>query len=42
MTSLPVSIIGLGLMGEVYATRLIAAGIPVRGFDIDPGPARPI
>jgi 3-hydroxyisobutyrate dehydrogenase-like beta-hydroxyacid dehydrogenase len=36
MTSLPVSIIGLGLMGEVYATRLIAAGIPVRGFDIDP------
>lgn len=36
MTPLPVSIIGLGLMGEVYATRLIAAGIPVRGFDIDP------
>jgi 3-hydroxyisobutyrate dehydrogenase-like beta-hydroxyacid dehydrogenase len=33
---LPVSIIGLGLMGKVYATRLIAAGIPVRGFDIDP------
>jgi 3-hydroxyisobutyrate dehydrogenase-like beta-hydroxyacid dehydrogenase len=36
MSPLPVSIIGLGLMGEVYATRLIAAGIPVRGFDIDP------
>ncbi len=36
MTSLPVSIIGFGLMGEVYAARLIAAGIPVRGFDIDP------
>jgi 3-hydroxyisobutyrate dehydrogenase-like beta-hydroxyacid dehydrogenase len=24
-------------MGEVYATRLLAAGIPVIGFDIDPG-----
>ncbi len=36
MSPLPVAIIGLGLMGEVYATRLIAAGIPVRGFDIDP------
>ena len=36
MSTLPVSIIGLGLMGEVYATRLLAAGIPVRGFDIDP------
>ena len=32
----PVAIIGLGLMGEVYATRLIAAGIPVTGTDIDP------
>lgn len=32
----PVAIIGLGLMGEVYATRLIAAGIPVTGYDIDP------
>jgi 3-hydroxyisobutyrate dehydrogenase-like beta-hydroxyacid dehydrogenase len=35
MTS-PVAIIGLGLMGEVYAKRLIDAGIPVSGFDIDP------
>jgi 3-hydroxyisobutyrate dehydrogenase-like beta-hydroxyacid dehydrogenase len=36
MTHLPVAIIGLGLMGEVYATRLISAGIAVTGFDIDP------
>ena len=32
--SAPVGIVGLGLMGEVYARRLIAAGIPVAGFDI--------
>jgi 3-hydroxyisobutyrate dehydrogenase-like beta-hydroxyacid dehydrogenase len=32
----PVAIIGLGLMGEVYAQRLIDAEIPVTGFDIDP------
>ncbi len=32
----PVAIIGLGLMGEVYAARLLHAGIPVVGFDIDP------
>ena|SRR5208282_1852325 len=32
----PVGIIGLGLMGEVYARRLIAAGFAVVGFDIDP------
>jgi 3-hydroxyisobutyrate dehydrogenase-like beta-hydroxyacid dehydrogenase len=31
----PVAVIGLGLMGEVYATRLIAAGVPVIGYDID-------
>ncbi|HME28601.1 MAG TPA: NAD(P)-dependent oxidoreductase [Pseudolabrys sp.] len=35
-TSAPVGIVGLGLMGEVYAQRLIAAKIPVTGFDIDP------
>ena len=34
--SAPVGIIGLGLMGEVYAQRLIKANIPVTGFDIDP------
>jgi len=33
----PVAVIGLGLMGEVYAKRLIDAGIPVTGFDIDAG-----
>ena len=32
----PVAIVGLGLMGEVYARRLIDAKIPVSGFDIDP------
>ncbi len=31
----PVAIIGLGLMGEVYARRLIDAKVPVTGFDID-------
>jgi 3-hydroxyisobutyrate dehydrogenase-like beta-hydroxyacid dehydrogenase len=36
MTNSPIAIIGLGLMGEVYARRLIDAGIPVTGFDIDP------
>jgi 3-hydroxyisobutyrate dehydrogenase-like beta-hydroxyacid dehydrogenase len=36
MTDRPVAIIGLGLMGEVYAQRLIDAGILVTGFDIDP------
>jgi putative dehydrogenase len=30
-----VGIIGLGLMGEVYARRLMAAGFSVTGFDID-------
>jgi 3-hydroxyisobutyrate dehydrogenase-like beta-hydroxyacid dehydrogenase len=36
MSHPPVAIIGFGLMGEVYATRLIAAGIAVTGYDIDP------
>ncbi|MGA8614951.1 MAG: NAD(P)-dependent oxidoreductase [Xanthobacteraceae bacterium] len=31
----PVGIIGLGLMGEVYARRLMAAGFSVIGFDVD-------
>jgi 3-hydroxyisobutyrate dehydrogenase-like beta-hydroxyacid dehydrogenase len=31
-----VGVIGLGLMGEVLATRLMAAGFGVRGTDIDP------
>src|SRR5215475_12262295 len=33
--SAPVAIIGLGLMGEVYAQRLLDAKTPVSGFDID-------
>jgi len=33
----PVGLIGLGLMGEVYAQRLLAAGFSVTGCDIDPG-----
>jgi 3-hydroxyisobutyrate dehydrogenase-like beta-hydroxyacid dehydrogenase len=32
----PGGIIGLGLMGEVYARRLMAAGFSVIGFDVDP------
>ncbi|MFN3656182.1 MAG: NAD(P)-dependent oxidoreductase [Pseudolabrys sp.] len=36
MNQSPVAIIGLGLMGEVYARRLLDAGIPVIGFDVDP------
>ena len=35
MNDHPVAIIGLGLMGEVYAQRLIDAGIAVTGYDID-------
>src|ERR1700743_137615 len=31
----PVGVIGLGLMGEVYTRRLIAAGFAVIGFDVD-------
>ena len=31
----PVGLIGIGLMGEVYARRLIAAGFGVIGFDRD-------
>jgi 2-hydroxy-3-oxopropionate reductase len=31
----PVGVVGLGLMGEVYIRRLIAAGLAVTGFDID-------
>ena len=36
MNNSPVAIIGLGLMGEVYAQRLLNAGVAVTGFDIDP------
>ncbi|HEX8828240.1 MAG TPA: NAD(P)-binding domain-containing protein, partial [Xanthobacteraceae bacterium] len=32
----PVGLVGLGLMGEVYAQRLLAAGFSVIGCDIDP------
>jgi 3-hydroxyisobutyrate dehydrogenase-like beta-hydroxyacid dehydrogenase len=31
-----VGVIGVGLMGEVYACRLIAAGFTVIGYDVDP------
>jgi len=33
----PVGLFGIGLMGEVYAARLIAAGFDVIGFDVDAG-----
>ena len=32
----PVGVIGLGLMGTALSTRLIEAGTPVIGFDIEP------
>jgi 3-hydroxyisobutyrate dehydrogenase-like beta-hydroxyacid dehydrogenase len=35
MTTTPVGVIGLGLMGEVYTRRLIAARFAVVGFDVD-------
>ena len=33
--STPVGVIGLGLMGQVYTRRLIAAGFRVVGYDVD-------
>jgi 3-hydroxyisobutyrate dehydrogenase-like beta-hydroxyacid dehydrogenase len=36
----PIGLIGVGLMGEVYAQRLIAAGFGVIGFDVDPERAK--
>ena len=33
--SAPVGVVGLGLMGEVYVRRLLAAGFGVTGFDVD-------
>jgi len=39
LAATPVGLIGIGLMGEVYARRLIAAGFSVIGFDIDPAKA---
>jgi 3-hydroxyisobutyrate dehydrogenase-like beta-hydroxyacid dehydrogenase len=33
----PIGVVGLGLMGEVYMRRLIAAGFAVTGFDVDAG-----
>jgi 3-hydroxyisobutyrate dehydrogenase-like beta-hydroxyacid dehydrogenase len=35
-STMPVGIIGLGLMGGAMSERLIAAKVPVIGFDIDP------
>jgi 3-hydroxyisobutyrate dehydrogenase-like beta-hydroxyacid dehydrogenase len=34
--SKPIGLIGLGLMGEAFAVRLLNAAIAVVGFDIDP------
>ena len=36
-THAPVGMIGLGLLGSALAARLIGAGIPVTGFDVDSG-----
>src|SRR4029077_313854 len=30
-----VGLVGFGLMGEVYATRLLAAGFAVEAYDVD-------
>jgi 3-hydroxyisobutyrate dehydrogenase-like beta-hydroxyacid dehydrogenase len=35
----PVGLVGFGLMGEVYAGRLIAAGFAVAAYDVDPAKA---
>jgi len=32
----PVGLVGIGLMGQAYARRLVAANFAVLGFDIDP------
>ena len=37
MAEQTIGVIGLGLMGEVLAGRLLAAGFGVLGYDIDPG-----
>jgi len=34
-SNIPVGVIGIGLMGEVYTQRLVAAGFAVIGFDVD-------
>jgi 3-hydroxyisobutyrate dehydrogenase-like beta-hydroxyacid dehydrogenase len=39
MSKASVGVIGFGLMGEVYADRLIAAGFSVAAFDVDPAKA---
>ena len=36
----PVGLIGVGLMGEVYAQRLIAVGYGIVGFDVDAARAK--
>ncbi len=38
----PVGVVGLGLMGEVYTRRLVAAGFNVIGFDVDPAKSQSI
>ena len=39
MSQTSVGVVGFGLMGEVYAGRLIAAGFSVVAFDVDPAKA---
>lgn len=36
----PIGVVGLGLMGTAFYTRLLAAGFPVVGFDVDAGRAQ--
>jgi 3-hydroxyisobutyrate dehydrogenase-like beta-hydroxyacid dehydrogenase len=37
VSSAPVGLVGLGLMGEVYARRMVAARLGVIGYDVDDG-----
>ena len=36
MSRQPVGLVGIGLLGQAFAHRLLAAGFAVMGFDIDP------
>lgn len=36
MNEVPVGVVGLGVMGSAMSTHLLAAGVPVLGYDIEP------
>ena len=35
MSKTPIGLIGVGLLGTALAERMLAAGLPVVGFDLD-------